>query len=209
MSKTKDKWQYTVRIGWLSEEEIQDLHDRYEEIDVEAYSQFGYCFPDLPSKDSCWLYWGPLGEEAITEAGKINVSPRQKELADWLGETIPETEQVNFSLRQKELADWQVKNFGGSTSEKMALGMAEEVGELAHWLLKRSQGIREAVDGGDLKAEIADAFADTLVFGIQLMTIEGIDAEEAFNKTVETVLARNWKDNPEGKGESQHNKAGS
>lgn len=86
---------------------------------------------------------------------------------------------------------------------KMALGMSEEVGELCHWVLKRNQQIREA-NGKDCKAEIGDAFADTVIFGIQLMTAEGLDAEEIITDTINKVLKRDWKNNPAGKGESQH-----
>ena len=112
-----------------------------------------------------------------------------------------------ISLRQKELSDWQDRNFGNSStckSEWCAIGMAEELGELSHWYLKRKQGIREGARGGNFKKEIADAFADMVVYGIQAMSDEGIDVEEAFSVTVKKVLARNWKDNSSGVGESQH-----
>ncbi len=100
-----------------------------------------------------------------------------------------------ISLRQQELAKWQHENFDKSdiTAEWLALGMAEEVGELCHMLLKRKQGIREGKNGNQLKPEIADAFADTVIFGIQLMEYEGIDAEQALRATIEQVLKRKWK----------------
>lgn len=109
-----------------------------------------------------------------------------------------------IDLKQKELADWQEYNFGISSVEDMVLGMSEELGELAHWILKRKQGIREGANGNDCKAEIADAFADVVVFGIQAMTYEGIDAEDAFSNTVMKVLKRDWRNNPQGIGETQH-----
>jgi len=111
-----------------------------------------------------------------------------------------------FSLCQKELAGWQLYNFGQGEIADMVMGMAEEVGELAHWVLKRKQRIREAANGGDFKAEIADAFADVVIFGIQVMTCEGIDAEQAIRDTIIEVLARDFKKNPSGKGFSQHKK---
>jgi len=100
-------------------------------------------------------------------------------------------------LKQKELADWQKRNFGEVTSEHLALGIAEEVGELCHFVLKRSQNIREA-HNNDVKAEIADAFADIVIFGINLMTVEGIDAQQVLEETIEKVLKRDWKKNPKG-----------
>ena len=98
-----------------------------------------------------------------------------------------------FSLMQKELSDWQTRNFGGATTEDMALGMAEEVGELCHMILKRKQKIREGADGSNLKDEIADAVADTFVFGVQVLTCEGLDAEVAITQVFEKVLKRVWR----------------
>lgn len=113
-----------------------------------------------------------------------------------------------FTFKQKELADWQERNFGGTNStcrtEWCLIGMFEELGEFAHWILKREQKIREAADGHDCKEEIADAFADVIVYGIQAMTCEGIDAEKAFTETVQKVLKRDWTKNPSGEGMSQH-----
>lgn len=101
-----------------------------------------------------------------------------------------------ISLRQKELAKWQEKNFRNVTSEKLALGMAEEVGELCHYILKRMQKIREASDEQSVQAEIADAFGDTVIFGIQLMESEGLDAEKVLKKVIDDVLTRDWLSDP-------------
>lgn len=38
------------------------------------------------------------------------------------------------NLRQAELAAWNYANFGRQPSESYALGMAEEVGELCHYI---------------------------------------------------------------------------
>jgi len=102
-----------------------------------------------------------------------------------------------IDLRQKDLAEWQRRNFGEVSSEKLALGMAEELGELCHALLKRGQGIREGANGSDLKPEIADAFADCVIFGINLMENEGLDAELLLKQTIKKVLQRDWVNNPE------------
>lgn len=95
-------------------------------------------------------------------------------------------------LRQRELNEWQDKNFGIANVERLALGMAEEVGELCHFVLKRSQGIREAANGSPVKDKIADAFADAVIFGIQIMSAEGINAEEALKEVTSKVLNRDW-----------------
>ena len=111
-----------------------------------------------------------------------------------------------IDLRQKELSDWADLNFGDLRADTMEciVGMIEELGELAHVVLKRKQRIREAADGGDFKLEIGDAFADVVIFGIQAMTCEGIDAEAVIKKTINTVLQRDFKNNPAGIGYSQH-----
>lgn len=97
------------------------------------------------------------------------------------------------NLRQKDLAEWQKRNFGTKTngSEWQYMGMVEEVGELGHALLKKKQGIRNMTH-----EDVADAFADTVIFGIQVMTAEGIDAEKAIEKTINEVLKRDWKKYP-------------
>lgn len=108
-------------------------------------------------------------------------------------------------FRQSELHEWQLQNFGKPTVEHMALGVCEEAGELAHAVLKMQQKIREGTNLEKAKAMIADAFADMIVFGCQLLTILEIDAEKAYHETVCEVLKRDWKNNSTGAGYSQHN----
>lgn len=116
------------------------------------------------------------------------------------------------SLRQKELAVWQEKNFPKARLMEMskedlvemivklqvALGMAEEVGEICHHVLKGTQKIRGGIDGIN-RAEVADGFGDVMIYGTQLCSRTGIDAEKAINDTIDVVLARDWIGNPEGK----------
>jgi NTP pyrophosphatase (non-canonical NTP hydrolase) len=112
-----------------------------------------------------------------------------------------------FSLRQKELSAWQDENFGihfADHDKDMILGMMEELGELAHFKLKGIQGIR-GVTPEIAREKIKDAFVDCVIFGVQLMTDLKIDAEEAFTEISTEVMKRDWKNNPTGEGESQHN----
>jgi NTP pyrophosphatase (non-canonical NTP hydrolase) len=104
-----------------------------------------------------------------------------------------------IDLKQKELADWQDRNFGRSDDDAMrcALGMAEEVGEVCHHVLKGTQKIREGIDGID-KEQVADGVADTLIYGIQLLTALGLDADEEISKVINMVLERDWVKNPSG-----------
>jgi NTP pyrophosphatase (non-canonical NTP hydrolase) len=115
-----------------------------------------------------------------------------------------------IDLKQKQLKEWQDKNFPRSRYEQMTkdqlidfillmqftLGMAEEIGEVAHHILKGIQGIREGVDGID-KKEVADGVVDSLIFGQQLLSELKVDAEKEIEEVTEKVLQRNWVKNPE------------
>lgn len=103
-----------------------------------------------------------------------------------------------IDLKQEELAGWQVKNFGQADALQCALGMAEEVGEVCHHVLKGTQRIRGGVNGLN-KKEIADGVADTLIYGLQLLSVLGLDAEKEISAVIEKVLQRDWKGNPSGK----------
>ena len=115
----------------------------------------------------------------------------------------------SFSLRQQELKDWQERNFPASLYDdlnrdqlveririlELSIGMSEEVGELSHIILKASQKIREGISGKIDKDMVADGFADTVIYGTQLLSKLGIDAEEAIRKTIDNVLKRDWASN--------------
>jgi len=104
---------------------------------------------------------------------------------------IRELETNKFSLKQKEFADWQKHNFGSPEISDMIHGVAEEAGEMAHWYLKGKQGIRGATMES-AKDQIADAFVDATVFGLQAMTCLGLDAEQVFAKVTTEVLKRDF-----------------
>jgi NTP pyrophosphatase (non-canonical NTP hydrolase) len=98
---------------------------------------------------------------------------------------------------QKQLFDWQQKNFKKRDTgiEWMALGAAEEVGEVAHVVLKARQKIRRHQAGMDEKAldDLADGVADTVVYLMQLCSHAGIDFGKALFSTAEEVMKRDWK----------------
>ena len=116
-----------------------------------------------------------------------------------------------IDLKQKELYDWQNTNFPSEALKKftknelikiiknlqMALGLCEEAGEIAHHVLKATQGIRGGVNGIN-KEQLGDGVADVLVFGQQLLSQNDINAEEVIDKTINEVLERDWKKNPTG-----------
>jgi NTP pyrophosphatase (non-canonical NTP hydrolase) len=102
-------------------------------------------------------------------------------------------------FRQKELSEWQRRNFTKGETGNCDIcvfhhlaGMCEELGELAHALLKFHQGIRGMTEE-KMKEEVADAFGDVIVYGTQLLSELNIDAQETVEKTVREVLKRDWK----------------
>ena len=103
-------------------------------------------------------------------------------------------------LRQSELFAWQNRNFGINdyTGMQCALGMAEEVGEVCHHILKGMQGIRGGINGIN-KSEIADGVADVLIYGLQLLSFLGLDAEQEISSVITKVLRRDWRANRKGK----------
>lgn len=103
---------------------------------------------------------------------------------------------VDMSRIQVELFRWQQDNFSGNTSERMVLGMTEELGELAHAFLKHAQKIRGMEDREKFLNAAGDAFADLMVYGIQLMTYLRMDAGTLLKYTARNVMNRDWKSNP-------------
>jgi NTP pyrophosphatase (non-canonical NTP hydrolase) len=110
---------------------------------------------------------------------------------------------------QQELFDWQCKNFPESSLMdlpkeelvrmikilQMTLGMCEEVGEVAHAVLKGSQKIREGVNGFP-KDLVCDGIGDNHIYANQLLSFLEISMEECVRKTVSHVLKRDWTNNP-------------
>lgn len=91
---------------------------------------------------------------------------------------------------QHEHRAWLNYNFPDQTVEQTVLGMMEELGELAHHLLKRMQGIRG--DGVDHEAEIKDALSDFIIFSMDLADREGFIIQDAVVDTWAQVRERDW-----------------
>ena len=111
-----------------------------------------------------------------------------------------------ISALQVKLTRWQQRNFGGATAEHVALGAAEEAGELAeslgglqasigkvcHAVLKRAQRIRGMGDPEVFRAAAADAIADCAIYLIQLSTILRLDFWALLEATANEVMERDW-----------------
>ncbi len=101
---------------------------------------------------------------------------------------------------QGNLKRWQEQNFEDSTTgpEWMALGACEELGELAHILVKSKQKIRQHQSGLDEGAlnEVADSVADITIYLMQLCSHLGISFGDELFKTANHVMQRDWKKYP-------------
>lgn len=106
---------------------------------------------------------------------------------------------------QSEVETWQQYNFGDSNaamipvSEVQAFfGMVEELGELAHAMLKSWQGIRGfANDPAKLQAAKEDAVADLFVFALNFCNQHNIDAHAVLDYTWnKEVKPRNFRRYP-------------
>ena len=95
---------------------------------------------------------------------------------------------------QQQAAGWRDKNFPGWTGEDQFMGAVEEMGELAHAMLKRKQGIRG--DAAQHTADIQDACADVIIFLTGVATAEGFDLATVLTETWEKVHARDWVNAP-------------
>jgi NTP pyrophosphatase (non-canonical NTP hydrolase) len=102
---------------------------------------------------------------------------------------------VNLTQLQNEQAAWAERNFGTVTVDSQLLGVMEEVGELAHAVLKSEQGIRGSRELHN--AEAADATGDIVIYLAGVASTLGIDMEQAVTDTWASVSQRDWRKHPE------------
>lgn len=101
---------------------------------------------------------------------------------------------------QSKLKRWQENNFDKDCTgpEWMALGAAEELGEVSHIIVKAKQKIRQHQGGLDEKSleALADGVGDTVIYLMQLCSHLGINFANALYYTAENVMKRDWKKFP-------------
>ena len=102
--------------------------------------------------------------------------------------------QNGLSLRelQHKAMVWKERNFGKGKPHQPLLGLAEEVGELAHAHLKIEQGIRT---GEGLEAKRLDAVGDIFIFLMDYCNVNGLDLDECITKTWAEASKRDWLNN--------------
>lgn len=100
---------------------------------------------------------------------------------------------LDLARIQEEGRVWTNRNFPKQETWQPLLGIGEEVGELYHAYLKRTQGIRQAEDHDE---GIEDAIGDIYIFLMNFASHVGIDMETAISKTWDKVSKRDWVENP-------------
>lgn len=103
--------------------------------------------------------------------------------------------EVRFHLWQ-----WQRKQFpdrhGADLVEDLRLGIVEELGELAHAILKRRQGIRGMKDDAAFLSKRDDAIGDVLVYLSNLLSATGDGdwsaSEASLNGAPESASGALW-----------------
>lgn len=113
----------------------------------------------------------------------------------------PELPAGLWSRMQVEMFRWQTRNFGGAERFEIMAGITEEVGELAHVLLKNKQGIRGYDDPVKYRTEASDAIGDAVMYMVQLCTILRLDFGTIVMRTAEKVQQRDWRADAEAGGE--------
>jgi NTP pyrophosphatase (non-canonical NTP hydrolase) len=110
------------------------------------------------------------------------------------GKTVwgnPPYEESTLARVQRESGEWrQIAYPTTATPELQALGMAEEVGEVCHAVLKNIQQIR-GYNGEKTIAEVGDGLADTIIYACGVATAFGIDLDAELARVWNHVRDRN------------------
>lgn len=99
-------------------------------------------------------------------------------------------ELLTFEKLQEEQREWSLRNFGPHDAIDPMLGLVEEVGELAHAMLKSKQGIRGTKEEHEAAAK--DSVGDILVYLADFCTSSGWDMQQIIQDTWSAVKQRDW-----------------
>jgi NTP pyrophosphatase (non-canonical NTP hydrolase) len=92
---------------------------------------------------------------------------------------------------QEQHEKWVAHNFPDQQEEHAFLGMVEEVGELAHAILKYEQGIR-GYNEARMHDEVQDSLGDLFVYMMSFCNRRGYDLEQIILDTWGAVMQRDW-----------------
>lgn len=98
----------------------------------------------------------------------------------------------NVKELQDELHAWRMYNFPDCTPEDQFMGMVEEMGEIAHAMLKWKQGIR-IENSIEATSKVRDGVADLTIFMMGLCSLFGWDFMELVASVArDEVMHRDW-----------------
>lgn len=112
----------------------------------------------------------------------------------WLeiqGEPVPS----NLKSLQHQVYKWSTYNFPNNEPIDPMIGMVEEIGELAHALLKFKQKIREGYNPQMAKYELEDAVHDIIIYAADFCARNGINLGSVYGTWAE-VRKRDWRSYP-------------
>ena len=101
---------------------------------------------------------------------------------------------MTFEEFEIEYTKWLNYNFPKSETGDQLLGCVEELGELAHSVLKAKQGIRGTPEEHEVKAK--DAAGDLLIFLTGFFIRKGWSIQDVLTETWATVKTRDWQKFP-------------
>jgi NTP pyrophosphatase (non-canonical NTP hydrolase) len=100
---------------------------------------------------------------------------------------------MDLKTLQEEHRVWSTKNFDCTDKIHPILGVVEEVGELAHAILKQAQCIRG--DYGAHELEAKDAVGDIIIYLVDVCSRRGWDLDDVVTSTWNQVKKRDWEKN--------------
>jgi NTP pyrophosphatase (non-canonical NTP hydrolase) len=103
---------------------------------------------------------------------------------------------VDLEKTQEEILEWSTRNFGSVPNWQIPLrissflGMVEEIGEIAHSILKMTQGIRGTKE--EHIEKIKDGIADLMVFLLDFCGRNEMNADTLLRDVWNKVRERDW-----------------
>jgi NTP pyrophosphatase (non-canonical NTP hydrolase) len=103
----------------------------------------------------------------------------------------PPYEESTLARVQRESGEWRRAAYPDTaTGPLQALGMAEEVGEVCHAVLKNVQQIR-GYDTEKTRAEVGDGLADVIIYACGVADYYGVDLDAELARVWNHVRDRN------------------
>ena len=99
---------------------------------------------------------------------------------------------MDLELLKLQHYRWLDQNFPDQTHEDAFMGVVEEVGELAHVILKHKQQIREFADKQHAQEVAADCVGDIIIFLDGFCRGFGLSLPQVVSETWKDVKQRDW-----------------